>query len=144
MKRFIVILAACLISLSLQGQEDRKVHFGVDASTDFFLPRGNPSVGLGVRARIGDPGQWINFAGGLRYIYGLRLSGPQIALMMNANLLKGSCGSGYLGAGYEFDFIGTYWGCMKYQLGFAAEHLDFRIFYKPYQGDLGLGFTYYF
>ena len=143
MRRIILILAACLLTISAPGQE-KKVHFGVDASADFFLPNSKPSAGLGVRVRVGNPDQWINFVGGLRYIYGARLSGPQIPLMLNANLLKFDCGSAYLGAGYEFDFIGTYWGCMKYQLGFAAGHLDFRVFYKPYQGDLGVGFTYYF
>ena len=33
---------------------------------------------------------------------------------------------------------------MKYQIGLACDHLDFRIFYKPYQGDLGVGVGYYF
>ena len=64
--------------------------------------------------------------------------------MLNVNLLKMDWGSGYLGGGFEFDFFGRYLGCMKYQIGLACDHLDFRIFYKPYQGDLGVGVGYYF
>jgi len=133
------------------GQSGNKaVRFGVDASMDCFLdendmPSTNISGGLGVRARWGRQDQWFNLVGGLRYIYGNRLSGIQIPIMLNANLLRGKKVSGYLGGGFEFDFIGTYWGCMKVQAGvLASEHLDFRIFFKPYQGDLGAGFTYYF
>ena len=133
------------------GQSGNKaVRFGVDASMDCFmdannLPSTNISGGLGVRARWGRQDQWLNLVGGIRYIYGNRLSGIQVPIMLNANLLKGKKVSGYLGGGFEFDFIGTYWGCAKFQAGVLAnEHLDFRIFFKPYQGDLGAGFTYYF
>ena len=97
-----------------------------------------------MRGRVGRPDQWFNLVGGLRYIYGRRLSGFQVPIMLNVNLLRGKQASAYLGGGYEFDFIGTYWGCTKVQIGLAWRHLDFRIFYKNYQGDLGAGVTYYF
>ena len=145
MRKLVAILAAALVCLSLSGQGRVEIRPGVDVSTDFFLPVSTtPSFGLGVSARAGTPEQWINLVGKLRFIYGPRLQGFQIPLMLNANLLRGDRFSGYLGAGYEFDFIGTYWGCMKYQLGLAGRHVDARLFYKPYQGDLGIGFTYYF
>ncbi len=146
MKRLTAIFAALLLSLSAMAQNDKLVQFGVDASVDCFLSTDNLafSGGLGARARVGRIDQWVNFVGGLRYIYGPRLSGFQVPLMVNANLLKGGSLSGYLGAGYEFDFIGTYYGCMKFQAGAAWRHFDVRLFYKPYQGDLGAGFTYYF
>lgn len=146
MKRLTAIFAALLLSLSAMAQNDKLVQFGVDASVDCFLSPQNPafSGGLGALARVGRIDQWVNFVGGLRYIYGPRLSGFQVPLMVNANLLKGGSVSGYLGAGYEFDFIGTYYGCMKFQAGAAWRHFDVRLFYKPYQGDLGAGFTYYF
>ena len=137
--------------LSLIGQSGNKtVRFGADASLDCFLdtdnlPSSNFSGGLGVRARWGKQDQWLNLVGGLRFIYGPRLQGFQVPIMLNANLLKLEKASAYLGAGYEFDFIGTYWGCMKFQTGLLAnEHFDFRVFFKPYQADLGIGFTYYF
>ena len=145
MKKILAIFAAFLFSVSLLGQDKLVVHVGADATVDCFLPNITPpSVGLGVRARVGEYNQWVNIVSGLRYIYGYRLSGFQIPIMLNVNLLKGKQFSGYLGGGYEFDFIGTYWGCMKVQAGLAGRHIDFRIFYKPYQGDLGAGFTYYF
>jgi len=152
MKRILIILAACVLSLSAMGQnslesiDDARVfRVGADASADFFLPNSNPSVGLGVRARFGRPDQWFNLIGALRYIYGPRLSGFQIPLMLNMNLLRFDKLSAYVGAGYEFDFIGTYWGCTKFQTGIlVGPHTDFRVFFKPYQGDLGVGFTYYF
>jgi hypothetical protein len=148
MRRIIALLAACLVSFSLLGQNTEKlVRVGADATVDGFLSTDNrifPSFGIGVRTRVGRPDQWVNFVGGLRYIYGTRLSGFQIPLMLNVNLLKGKKVSGYLGAGYEFDFIGTYWGCMKVQAGVSAGHFDFRVFYKHYQGDIGAGVTYYF
>jgi len=141
-----IIFAAFLFAVSSMAQDDKAVRFGVDASVDCFLSTDHLafSGGLGALARVGRIDQWVNFVGGLRYIYGPRLSGFQVPLMVNANLLKGSSVSGYLGAGYEFDFIGTYYGCMKFQAGAAWRHFDARIFYKPYQGDLGAGFTYYF
>ena len=145
MKKLIVIIAALLVTFSLMGQDNKLVHFGVDTSVDCFLgSKAMPSFGLGALARVGRHDQWVNFTGGVRYIYGQRLSGFQVPLMLNANLLKGNLFSGYLGGGYEFDFIGTYLGCMKVQAGVAGRHIDFRIFYKPYQEDLGAGFTYYF
>ncbi len=149
MKRIIALFAAIsLLSATAVAQDGKAVHFGIDASADFFTPLRTsfpPSVGLGVRARLGGYDQWINFVGSLRYIYGRRLSGFQVPLMLNVNLLKGEKVAAYLGGGFEFDFIGTYYGCMKYQAGVALNnHLDFRVFFKPYQGDLGLGFTYYF
>ena len=147
MKRIVLIFAAVLLSFSLMGQENKLVRVGVDASMDGFISTNNkilPSFGIGVRTRVGRPDQWLNVVGGLRYIYGVRLSGIQVPILLNVNLLKGKKASGYLGAGYEFDFIGTYWGCMKFQAGAAFKHLDFRVFYKPYQGDIGAGFAYYF
>ncbi|MBO4671407.1 MAG: hypothetical protein J5640_06160 [Bacteroidales bacterium] len=146
-KHLMAAFAAMLISISLSGQDNRLFHIGADASVDCFESVNNtvaPSFGLGVRARIGRYDQWLNLVGGLRYIYGSRLSGPQIPILLNVNLLRGRTVSAYLGAGYEFDFIGTYWGCMKFQAGVAVKHFDFRIFYKSYQGDLGAGLTYYF
>ena len=139
-------LAAVLFSLSAMGQEGARI--GVDASADCFLgPNGMPpvSVGIGVRARYGRPDQLVNAVAGLRYIYGTRLSGFQVPLLLNLNLLRAEAFSLYVGGGFEFDFIGRYWGCMKLQTGVAAgPHMDIRVFYKPYQGDLGVGFTYYF
>lgn len=155
MRKLITMIAAVLVSLSLMGQEggaatgrDKVFRIGADASADFFLAPDrlpNVSFGIGVRARYGRPDQWINVIGGLRYIYGARLSGPMIPLLLNVNLLRTESFSAYLGGGYEFDFIGTYWGCAKYQAGFLiGPHTDIQISYKPYQGALGLGFTYYF
>ena len=146
MKRILVILAACVLSLSAMGQEKYPlVRVGADLSADFFLPNSNPSVGLGVRARLGRPDQWFNLIGGVRYIYGRRLSGFQVPIILNVNYLRFDKVSAYVGGGYEFDFIGTYWGCIKLQGGaILGPHTDFRVFYKPYQGDLGVGFTYYF
>lgn len=146
-RRIIALFAALLLALPLLGQSKTVVRFGVDASVDCFLSTNNsilPSFGLGARARLGEFDQWLNLVGGVRYIYGTRLSGFQVPILVNVNLLKGSRFSGYLGGGYEFDFIGTYWGCIKLQTGLAGRHTDFRVFYKPYQGDLGFGFTYYF
>ena len=145
--RILIIFLALLIPGSALAQDDKKFRIGVDASADCFLPMNNsvlPSFGLGARARLGGHDQWFNLVGGVRYIYGRRLSGFQVPILVNVNLLKGSRFSGYLGGGYEFDFIGTYWGCIKLQTGLAGRHTDFRVFYKPYQGDLGFGFTYYF
>jgi hypothetical protein len=145
MKKIIVFFAACMIALSAMGQS--KVHVGIDASTDCFLPANSRrclSFGLGVRTRLGEYDQWMNLVGGLRYIYGPRLSGFQIPVLLNVNLLKGEQLTGYLGGGFEFDFIGTYWGSMKVQAGLAYRNFDFRVFYKAYQGDLGAGLTYYF
>lgn len=145
MKRIIVLFAFLLMVVSALGQN--KVRVGVDASADCFLPANNVSSvspGLGVRARLGERDQWLNLVGGLRYIYGRRLSGFQIPILLNVNLLKMDWGSAYLGGGFEFDFFGRYLGCMKYQVGLACSHLDFRVFYKPYQGDLGAGVGYYF
>jgi len=146
MKRILVILAACVLSLSAMGQEKYPlVRVGADLSADFFLPNSNPSVGLGVRARLGRPDQWFNLIGGVRYIYGRRLSGFQVPIILNVNYLRFDKVSAYVGGGYEFDFIGTYWGCIKLQGGvILGPHTDIRVFYKPYQGDLGVGFTYYF
>ena len=146
MKRILIILAACLLSMSAIGQEKVPVvRVGADLSADFFLPHGNPSVGLGVRARCGRPDQWVNLIGEVRYIYGRRLSGFQVPVLLNVNLLRFDKVSAYVGGGYEFDFIGTYWGCTKFQGGvIIGRHTDFRLFYKPYQADLGVGFTYYF
>ena len=147
MKRFIALFAAILLSLSLMGQESKLFRVGVDASVDCFLSttsKLSPSLGIGVMSRLGRYDQWINLVGGIRYIYGPRLSGFQVPVLLNANLLKGKRLSGFIGAGYEFDFIGTYWGCMKIQTGIATEHIGFRIFSKPYQGDVGAGFTYFF
>lgn len=147
MKRLSALLAAFLISVSLMGQNDRVFHVGIDASMDCFIASGSKTYtgfGLGTLARLGRNDQWINLVGGVRYIYGTRLSGFQVPLLLNVNLLKGKRFSGYLGGGFEFDFAGTYYGAMKYQAGLAGRHADFRVFYKPYQGDLGAGFTFYF
>jgi hypothetical protein len=147
MKKLLALLATFLISVSLFGQNDKVLFVGIDTSMDCFLPLGNhvyPSFGLGMRARLGRPDQWVNLVGGVRYIYGKRLSGFQVPILMNVNLLRGKRFSGYLGGGFEFDFAGTYYGAVKYQAGLAGRHIDLRIFYKPYQGDLGAGFTYYF
>jgi len=154
MKKILTFVVACLFSFALMGQDrfdDARVfRVGADVSADCFLPFavGSPfhsSAGVGVRARYGRPDQWVNLIGGVRYIYGQRLSGIQIPVMMNVNLLRLDRVSAYLGGGYEFDFIGTYWGCAKFQGGFLiGPHTDLRVFYKPYQADLGLGFTYYF
>jgi len=147
MKKLLSLLTVLLISFSLMGQDKKIVHIGIDTSIDCFDSSSNKilaSFGLGVRTRVGNPDQWINFVGGLRYIYGVRLSGFQVPLMLNVNLLKGKKVSGYLGGGFEFDFISTYLGAAKFQAGVAGRNIDFRVFYKPYQGDLGAGFTYYF
>ena len=111
MKRILAIVAALLLSFSLKGQENRLFHVGIDTSVDCFLPAGNSitaSAGLGVRARLGRYDQWVNLVSGVRYIYGKRLSGIQVPVLLNVNLVKGWPVSAYLGAGYEFDFIGTY------------------------------------
>jgi hypothetical protein len=129
------------------GQNDRVFHVGIDASMDCFLAPGGKtktSFGLGTLARLGRHDQWINLLGGVRYIYGTRLSGFQVPIILNVNLLRGKQFSGYLGGGFEFDFAGRYYGAMKYQTGLAGRHVDLRVFYKPYQGDLGAGFTFYF
>ena len=145
MKRIIVLFAFLLLALSAMGQN--RVRFGVDATADCFLPAdkiSSVSIGIGARARLAERDQWLNLVSGLRYIYGHRLSGFQVPIMLNVNLLKMDWGSGYLGGGFEFDFFGRYLGSMKYQIGLACSHLDFRIFYKPYQGDLGAGVGYFF
>ena len=147
MKRMIAIVATLLLSLSLMGQENRLFHIGIDTSVDCFLTLDKkiaPSGGIGVRARLGSYGQWINLVGGVRYIYGSRLSGIQVPILLNVNLVKSRPVSAYLGAGYEFDFIGAYLGCTVFQAGLAYRQFDFRIFYKPYQGDVGAGLTFYF
>ena len=129
------------------GRDDKSYKIGVDATVDCFDSSVHwmvPSFGLGVRVRLGRIDQRFNFVGGLRYIYGTRLSGPQIPMMLNVNVLKGERRAVYLGAGYEFDFLGSYWGCTKFQAGLARKHFDFRVFYKPYQGDVGFGVSYYF
>ena len=131
------------------GQVGKTFQVGVDVSADNFLdeynrPSANTSVGLGVLTRWGRPDQWVNVVGGLRYIYGARLSGLQVPIMLNVNVLRGKRTSGYLGAGYEFDFLGTYWGCTKFHAGAALGRFDLRLSYKPYQGCLGAGITYYF
>lgn len=147
MKRLLTLFVVLLVTVPLMGQKKITFQVGADASADLFLSTNNrilPSFGVGVRGRLGGHDQWVNLIGGLRFIYGQRLQGFQIPIMLNVNLLKGEKLSGYLGAGYEFDFIGTYWGCMKFQAGVALKHMDFRLFYKPYQGDPGIGFTYYF
>lgn len=147
MRRILVLFAAFLIPFSLLGQDGRIFHVGVDASLDCFASSDSKvvsSFGLGARARLGGFDQWFNLVGGVRYIYGRRLSGIQVPILLNVNLLKGPRVSAYVGGGYEFDFIGTYWGAAKFQTGLAGRNVDFRIFYKPYQGDVGAGFTYYF
>ena len=145
-KALTILLAALSFSVSLMGQNGITVQVGADSSVDCFLSTDHvsASVGLGVLSRVGGFDQWVSFIGGVRYIYGPRLSGFQVPIMLNANLIKGGKVSGYLGGGFEFDFIGTYYGAMKIQTGVAGEHFDFCVFYKPYQGDLGAGFTYYF
>ena len=142
---FISLLATLLFSIPAMGQDG--VRIGVDASADCFLGSGMPpvSVGLGIRARYGRPDQLVNGIAGLRYIYGSRLSGIQVPILLNFNLVRAETMSLYLGGGYEFDFIGRYLGCMKIQAGILpGPNMDIRIFYKPYQADLGVGFTYYF
>ena len=146
-KRLLVLSAAILISMSLAGQEKKLVRVGIDATVDCFdlqYHGGRTSIGLGVRSRLGERDQWLNLVAGVRYIYGVRLSGIQVPVLLNVNLLKGRQVSAYVGAGFEFDFIGTYYGAAKYQVGLAGDRLDLRIFCKPYQGDLGAGITYYF
>ena len=148
-KRLFCVLAVLFVTISALGQNRIVFRFGVDTSVDDFLTVDNklsstPSYGIGVRGRLGSPEQWLNFVGGLRYIYGPRLSGFQVPLMLNVNLLRGETLSGYVGGGWEFDFAGTYLGCTKFQAGIALKHLDFRLFYKPYQGDIGAGVSYYF
>jgi len=147
MKKILVLCAAILISLTMMGQEKSVIRVGVDASVDCFETSGDrisTSIGLGALARLGSRDQWLNLVGGLRYIYGTRLSGFQVPLLVNLNLLQGGRASAYLGAGYEFDFIGSMLGCAKYQIGLSGGQIDMRIFYKPYQGDLGVGLTFYF
>ena len=147
MRRIIAILAVILISISLSGQEKILVRVGIDASVDCFdLADGgsHPSLGLGVRSRLGARDQWLNVVGGVRYIYGTRLSGFQVPIILNMNVLKGRQASAYVGAGFEFDFFGSYYGAAKYQVGLAGDRLDLRLFLKPYQGDLGAGITWYF
>ena len=146
-RRIIALSAAFLISVSLMGQDGKFLHLGIDTSVDCFASSDNrisPSFGLGVRSRLGEYDQWLNLVGGVRYIYGTRLSGFLVPILLNVNLLKGRTVSGYLGAGFEFDFFGAYYGSAKFQTGLAGKHIDFRVFYKPYQGDLGVGATYYF
>ena len=141
----ISVLAALLFSIPAMGQEVTRI--GVDASADCFLGSGMPpvSVGLGIRARYGRPDQLVNGIAGLRYIYGSRLSGIQVPILLNFNLIRTEAMSLYLGGGYEFDFFGRYLGCMKVQAGILpGPNMDIRVFYKPYQADLGVGFTYYF
>ena len=147
MKKIIPLLFALLLSAPLLGQ-DKIFHVGVDASADYFISPGSnkiaPSFGIGVRGRLGQYDQWFNLVGGVRYIHGPRLSGFQVPILLNVNLLKGEKVSAYLGGGFEFDFIGRYLGAAKFQTGLAGKKIDVRIFYKPYQADLGVGFTYYF
>ena len=107
MKKIIVLLAAVLLSVSLVGRDNKSFHVGVDASTDCFLSVNNtilPSFGLGVRTRLGRYDQWFNLVGGARYIYGTRLSGIQIPILLNVNMLRGKRFAGYLGAGVTFYF----------------------------------------
>ena len=154
MKKIMCVLAAVLLSLSVMGQgfdgsRSAKVfRLGADVSADCFLPASQtppPSVGVGLRARYGRPDQLVNLVGGIRYIYGQRLSGFQVPVMANLNLLRFDRAAAYLGGGYEFDFFGRYWGCTKFQGGLLlGPHFDFRVFYKPYQADLGVGVTYFF
>ena len=147
MRRIIALIAALLLSVSLMGQDDKSVRWGIDATVDCFDLSSDtvyPSIGLGVRSRLGGRDRLFNIVGGIRYIYGARLSGFQVPILLNANLVRGKQTSAYFGAGYEFDFIGTYWGAMKFQTGLAGSRYDLRIFYKPYQGDLGIGLTRYF
>lgn len=152
-KIIIALFAAFLIPVSVWGQDDKVFRVGVDASVDGFISSGfsggdriliHPSYGLGVRARLGRYDQWFNLVSGVRYIYGTSLSGFQVPILLNLNLLKGPKVSAYVGGGFEFDFIGTYWGAAVVQAGLAGRHVDFRVFYKSYQGDVGAGFTYYF
>ena len=147
MRKIIALFATLLISASLMGQDNKSFHLGFDASVDCFTTSGDnisPSFGLGLLSRLGRHDQWINLMGGVRYIYGIRLSGFQVPILLNVNLLKGRHVSGFLGGGFEFDFIGSYYGAMKIQTGLAGRHFGVRVFYKPYQGDLGAGFTYFF
>ena len=61
------------------------------------------------------------------------------------NFVRTRAISAYIGGGFEFDFIGTYWGSAKFQTGLLlGPHLDLQLSYKPYQEALGLGVTYYF
>jgi len=147
LKNIVALVVAVLMSTSLSGQDGRGFRIGIDSSIDCFTVSGDrlsPSIGIGTRARLGSLDRTFNLVGGLRYIYGPRLSGFQVPILLNANLLKGDRSSAYLGAGFEFDFIGSNYGCAKLQVGIAGRRIDFRVFCKPYQGDLGLGFTYYF
>lgn len=129
-------------------QSEKTFRIGADVSSDFFLAPGrlpHVSAGVGIRARYGRPDQIINLIGGLRFIYGTGLSGFQVPLLMNLNLLRSKAFSAYLGGGFEFDFIGTYWGSAIMQTGvLIGPHVDIRLSFKPYQEDLSLGFTYYF
>lgn len=147
MERILSLLAALLISVSLMGQDGKVFHAGIETSVDCFAVSGgriSPSIGLGALVRLGRDEQWINLVGGVRYIYGMRLSGFQIPVLLDVNLLRGGQFSAYLGGGYEFDFIGSYLGCTTFNTGLRYGRLDMRVFYKPYQGDLGAGLAYYF
>jgi hypothetical protein len=147
MRRTIALIATLLLSVSLMGQDNRLLHWGIDTTVDCFdLSSASirPSIGLGVRSRLGGRDRLFNLVGGIRYIHGARLSGFQVPILLNANLVRGRQYSAYFGAGYEFDFIGTYWGAVKFQAGLAGRRYDLRVFYKPYQGDLGIGLTRYF
>lgn len=147
MKRIAAVLASILISVSIFGQNERMVQVGIGASVDCFdLLDGMvlPSVGLGAYSRLGRPDQWVNLMGGVRYIYGTRLSGIQVPILLNVNLLRARQASAYLGAGFEFDFVGSYLGAARFQTGLTGRHIDLYVFYKPYQGDLAAGVTYYF
>ena len=147
MRKVFALFTLLLISVSIMGQDNKVFHVGIDTSVDCFASLENkisPSFGIGVRSRLGEYDQWLNLVGGVRYIYGTRLSGFLVPILLNVNLLKGRQVSGYLGAGFEFDFLGVYYGSAKFQIGLAGKHTDFRVFYKPYQGDLGVGVTYYF
>ena len=148
MRKAITFIVAVLMSLSAMGQNEKNFRVGVDASADYFVPTegfGPVSVGLGVRVRYGRPDQWVNIIGGLRYIYGSRLQGPQVPLLVNVNLLRTKAVSAYLGGGYELDFYSRYLGAVKFQTGvLIGPHMDLQLSYKPYQEAIGLGFTYYF
>ena len=88
MKRILVLCMALLLPLSLVGQNDKVFRMGIDASLDCFLSGNHsvtPSFGLGARARVGRPDQWLNLVGGVRYIYGQRLSGLQVPVLARYN-----------------------------------------------------------
>ena len=104
MKKILIVFAAILLSAPLSGQDNKFFRIGVDTSVDGFLSSDNrigaASFGVGARVRLGRYDQWLNLVGGVRYIYGTRLSGFQVPILVNVNLLKGSRFSGYLGGGY--------------------------------------------